>query len=175
MKFSVKVNKEKTRLFRSSVNYVGYSVTHDKITMDAKGVLEYKTPTTKTEVRSFVSFASYFRNFVPDLARMCRPLHAVQGTNAEWVWGQEQQEAFEKVKTALQNLCVLNPPSTIGTPQYLLYTDASSTGIGAHLAEVVDGKQRPLGFFSATLPASGTSWSVEDRELYGIVKGLTTC
>jgi putative transposase len=174
LEYDLKVNKDKVNLFRDKVQFLGYEVTHDTISMrkKAQDVSRFQTPKTKKDVRSFTSFASFFRAFIPGLAKYATPLYAVQGTTSVFKWGDPQQKAFEKVRDLILNLENLKPPSAKRPSRYLVYSDGSDHAIGGHLAEMIEGKMRPLGFFSQALPSAAKSWSSEEKELCAMVKTI---
>jgi hypothetical protein len=66
-----------------------------------------------------------------------------------WKWGEEQQTAFEKLKSALQTTPVLAIPDKTGT--FLLDTDASDKAIGAELIQKQNGQERVVAYGSFTL------------------------
>ena len=87
-----------------------------------------------------------------------------------YIWTSEQQEAFERIKSILSSGNVLVYPDP--TQPYILYTDASDTGIGAILVQVRDGVERPIHFLSKTLTVEQRRWSVIEKEGFGVVYSL---
>ena len=55
------------------------------------------------------------------------------------VWGDAQQEAFEKIIVLIASAPVLARPAF--DAQFVVQTDASDTGIGAVLHQVIDGQE----------------------------------
>jgi len=50
-----------------------------------EAVLEWKTPTSLTEVQSFLGFANFYRRFIKDYSRIARPLtELTRGSKKEW-------------------------------------------------------------------------------------------
>ena len=93
----LKLKPKKCFLFRKKVNYLGHVVSEDGIETDPdkiKAVLEWSTPETVKEVRSFLGLCSYYRRFVPEFATIARPLIKLTEKNEEFCWGAEQQEAW---------------------------------------------------------------------------------
>jgi hypothetical protein len=54
------------------------------------------------EVEQFLGFVNYHRTFIKDLSRIAAPLTELTRKNP-WKWGEEQQTAFEKLKSALDS------------------------------------------------------------------------
>ena len=70
----------------------------------------------------------------------------MDSSTTSWKWGEEQQEAFTKLKDAL-----VNPPilayADFSKP-FILHTDASGCGLGAVLYQEDDGKERVIAYAS---------------------------
>ena len=85
-----------------------------------------------------------------------------------FVWSTKAQAAFTKLKAALIEAPVLAYPD----PSYpfLLDTDASNVGIGAVLSQVVEGRERPVAYFSSAPSQPQRNYCVTRRELLAVVK-----
>src|SRR6266542_1348802 len=67
--------------------------------------------------------------------------------DVSYVWGQEQQQAFDRLKQIINSVPVLVHPD-FNRP-FILYTDASKEGLGAILAqEGLDKRIHPITFIS---------------------------
>ena len=53
-----------------------------------------------------------------------------------------------------------------------VYTDASEYTIGGFVCQVVDGKEKPIGFMSKTLKRAERRWTTTERECYVIYMTL---
>ena len=103
----LKLKPLKCEFFRKQINYLGHVVGHKGISTDPKkveAVTEWPTPTTVTEVRSFLGFLSYYKRFIPNFFKVAKPIYKLlqnlEGTSNQKKkfkvhWGPEQQEAFE--------------------------------------------------------------------------------
>ncbi len=76
-------------------------------------VKEWKEPTKKKEVQSFLGFCNFYRRFIRGFAGVAKPLTSLTG-KGEWVWGMEQHEAFEEVKRRMTEEPVLIVPRDDG-------------------------------------------------------------
>ena len=77
----------------------------------------------------------------------------------KWVWGDEQQKAFEKVKKLLTSECLLAHYDP--NKELLLACDASPNGVGAvlsHCSEV--GQEQPIAFASRTLAPAERNYTL---------------
>ena len=60
-------------------------------------------PTDLKQVRGFVALASYYRKHIEHFANIARPLHRLSCKEAPFIWGPEQQAAFEELKKVLSS------------------------------------------------------------------------
>ena len=141
----------------------GVSVSPSKISV----IREWPIPENATDIRSFVGTASYYRHFLRDFASIAASLHRLTEKGPSFAWASEHQSAFESLKTALSTPPVLRFPMP-DTP-YVLDTDASLTGIGAVLNQVIDGEEYVLGYASRTLKKTQRNCCVTRRELLAVV------
>ena len=75
----LKLNPQKCRLFQRSVRYLGHVVSQQGVATDPEkiaAVRNWPTPTTVREVRSFLGFVGYYRQFIPKFDKVAAPLHA---------------------------------------------------------------------------------------------------
>ena len=71
------------------------------------------------------------------------PLYHLLQQDVKWMWGNEQQSAFEEAKRHLCSPSVLahyDPEKPL-----ILSADASPYGIGAVLSHQIDGEEKPIG------------------------------
>ena len=75
-----------------------------------------------------------------------------------FMWGDEQQGAFDTLVDACCNAPVLAFADY--TKPFIVNTDPSSHGLGAVLYQVQDGKQRPIAYASRGLSVSEKNYPV---------------
>ena len=81
----LKLKPRKCRLFARQCDYLGHVISGDCVTVSPEKVAAIKdwaTPETVTDVRSFLSTASYYRRFVPGFATVVAPLHRLTDNGA---------------------------------------------------------------------------------------------
>jgi len=84
----------------SAGKFLGFLLHHRDISVDpAKAIVisTMKRPTTVRELKSFLGKVSYIRRFVPRLASVTSGLSKMLKKGAEFTWGIEQQEAFQRI------------------------------------------------------------------------------
>jgi hypothetical protein len=89
-----------------------------------------------------------------------------------WHWGNDQQKAFDELKTRMcSRLILMNPdPSKM----FYLQTDASSTGAGAVLTQEVEGskKRKPVAYFSCTFSPAEANYNIYEKEFLAVIKAI---
>ena len=166
----LKLKPRKCQLFAKQINYLGHIVSETGVAVDPvkiAAIQQWMVPESVTEVRSFLGTASYYRRFVRDFASIAAPLHRLTDHGARWCWTEDHQVAFDALKTALATTPLLNFP--VPDAPYVLDTDASLTGIGAVLSQIVDGEEKVLGYASRTLSKPERNYCVTRRELLAVV------
>lgn len=95
--------------------------------------------------------------------------HSLQCKNARWAWSEEQQE-FMKLKKKLISLPVLASPDF--SRQFLLQTDASTSGLGAVLTQMHEDGERVIAYASRTLNKAECNYSATELECLVVVWGI---
>jgi hypothetical protein len=63
-----------------------------------KAIEEWREPTTKKGVRSFLGLAGYYRQYNSKFAKIAAPLHKLTGKNTRWQWTEREQKSFFELK-----------------------------------------------------------------------------
>uniref|UniRef100_A0A665U756 Gypsy retrotransposon integrase-like protein 1 n=1 Tax=Echeneis naucrates TaxID=173247 RepID=A0A665U756_ECHNA len=155
----LKAKLSKCSFFKKEVSYLGHVISGEGVSTDPSKidvVANWPTPTTVSELRSFLGFASYYRRFVEGFAKLAAPLHravaesgrAQAGKRSERgaikCWTGECQQSFEALKTKLTTAPVL-AYADFSLP-FILEVDASHGGLGAVLSQEQAGKVRPIAY-----------------------------
>src|SRR6218665_664524 len=132
---NLKLKPSKCHLLQRKVLFLGHVVSGSGVATDpakVDAVKNWPIPTKLKEVRAFMGLCSYYRKFVPDFARIGRPLHAMTKKDTRFIWTEECNEAFLSLKTHLTEAPILALPNDIGS--FILHTDASGESIGGVLS-----------------------------------------
>lgn len=132
-----------------------------------EAIRTWKVPTCTKEVEQFLGFVNYHRNFIKGYSAIAKPLTLITGKKP-FEWGQEQQKAYDTLKSALQTTPVLTLPNS--TDKFILDTDASNNAIGAELLQVQDGQERVVAYGSFTLSAAQRRYCTTRKELLAVVR-----
>ena len=170
----LKLRKEKCKFMQSEVVYCGYVI-------NGKGIkpVAYKVTTISNapeamevgQLRAFLGMLNYYHKFLPDVATLLEPLHKLLQKGENWIWKDEQQQAFNKAKELLQlaNLLIHFDP----TKELTRASDASNYGIGAVLSHRLhNGSERPIGYVSRALNKAERNYSTLEKEALAIIFGV---
>jgi hypothetical protein len=118
-------------------------------------VLDFPQPTTQKEMLQFIRLANYFRDHVPNMTEMVKPLRDMiplgkYQRTGKLIWTTEGSAAFKLCQQAISNCQELYFLEDTATP--ILQTDASDYDIGGYLYMVTNGKVRVVRFFRYTTP-----------------------
>ena len=152
------------------VSYLGHRVTSEGLLPDPTLLMAIRgigTPKNATEVRSFLGLAGYYRRYVKNFAAIAGPLHTLTRKDAVFHWSPECQQAFDRLKTLLTTSPITAFPD-FNLP-FWLYTDASTTGLGAILAQVQEGKERIICCASRSLEQAEKAYPATNLECLVIV------
>ena len=164
-------NLDKCTFYTDRVSFLGYVVTSQGIAVDESKIHAIKSwpiPATVTQVRSFLGLAGFYRRFVQDFHTIAAPLHELTKRGVPFIWGPNQQQALDMLKSKLTQAPLLQLPNF--DKMFELECDASGLGIGGVLLQ--GGK--PIAFFSEKLSGPSLNYSTYDKEHYVLVLVLKT-
>ena len=122
-------------------------------------ILKLKPPTTlKSCRRSFIGMVNFLSMFCPELQRLLKPIYDLTRKGGQYIWGEEQQEAFEEIKRRLVKAPVLHMPNCEG--RFHLYSNTSKFAAGSVLYQIQNGKPRLIAYTSKRLPEEVRSYSI---------------
>jgi hypothetical protein len=166
---------EKCEFEKTQIEYLGLIISDGRVEMDpvkVEAVSRWPVPTNKKEVQSFLGFTNFYRRFIRDFSHHGCPLFDLTGS-ANWRWGDEQQEAFQKLKDAIISKPVLIFPDE--TRPFRVEADSSEFATGAILSQqsMEDEKWHPVAFLSKSLDTVQRNYEIYDKEMLAIIRALT--
>jgi hypothetical protein len=164
----LKAKMSKCIFFTPSVEYLGHVITASGVAMDPtkiQVIINWKTPTTVTQLRGFLGLTGYYKRFIKGYAVICKPLHAALKKNS-FKWNQEQEKAFSELKRVMTSPPVLALPN-FSVP-FVLETDASGYGLGAVLMQM----GKPIAFFSKSFGVKAITQSIYEKEAMAMLETL---
>lgn len=174
------LNESKCRFFKTEIKILGCTIREGKIEIDKErleAITKYPVPTNIREVRSFLGMANFCRDFVVNFAEATAPLYDLlrgekKSSSKKVTMNNKQEEAFVKIKNLIKKSSTRHQPDF--NEKFILTTDASNTGIGAILSQInKSGQEVMISAFSKTLDKCQMNYSVTDKELLGIIKGIS--
>jgi hypothetical protein len=159
----------KCKFWLKKVPFLGHVLSRDGISIDptkVQEVLDWKAPTTVSEVQSFLGLAGYYRHFIPDFSKIVKPITRLLQKDEKFVWTPKCEEAFHNLWTLLTSTPVLAQPN-IEKP-FDVYCDALRTGLGCvHMQEV-----QVIAYASCQLQKHEVNYPTHDLELATVVHAL---
>ena len=170
----LKLGADKCTFAAREVSYLGHRVTEEGLLPDPAllaAIREIRLPQNATEVRSFLDLAGYYRRYVKNFAAIARLLHALTRKDAVFHWSTDCQDAFDRLKRLLTISPITAFPDF--SLSFRLYTDASTTGLGAILAQVREGEERIICCAFRSLNQAEKAYPATKLECLAIVWAVT--
>ena len=164
----------KSDFFKRSIDFLGYVITEDGITMDSnkvRAIVDWPSPLKNiTDVRSFLGLAGYYRRFVQGFSKLASPLTELLKKEKMFEWTDREQKAFEVLKETITSAPILISPDP--TKKYVVTTDASGFATGAILQQDHGKGLQPISFMSHKMNAAERNYPVHEQELLAVVHAL---
>ena len=168
------INLMKSEFSKATVKYLGHIVGQGQVRpLDAKiqTIVKFPIPTSRKELARFLGMAGYYRNFCLNFSDIAAPLTNLLSKKVKFVWTDDCQMAFDKVKLLLQKSPVLKSPDY--EKPFKLIIDSSDVGTGSVLVqEASDGLDHPVSYFSKKFLKYQKNYSVVEKETLGLVLAL---
>ncbi len=161
----------KCEFFQKEVEFLGHRIGADGLRVapdKISAVRDWPTPTSVTEVRSFLGLANFYRRFVQGYSRTALPLSELTKESVTWRWEKQHQSAFDEIKAALCSAPVLVIPDQ--TKQFVLNCDACKFAIGAVLQQDHGKGLQPVAYFSAKMSDAERNYDVREKEFMAIYR-----
>ncbi|GJX20028.1 putative reverse transcriptase domain-containing protein [Tanacetum coccineum] len=144
------------------VQFLGHLIDSQGLHVDPakiEAVKNWTSPTTPTEVRQFLGLAGYYRRFIEGFSKIAKPLTKLTQKNKSYIWGEEQELAFQLLKQKLCEAPILALPE--GNDDFIVYCDASLQGLGAVLMQ----REKVIAYASRQLKPHEENYTTHDLEL----------
>ena len=95
--FDLRVKPSKCNFAKPQVKLLGYIVSKEGIATDpdkVKAIVELPVPLTVKQVRSIIGTCNYYRQVVPQFAKIAQPLTVLTRKHAKFVWGGSTTASF---------------------------------------------------------------------------------
>ncbi|GKA59453.1 putative reverse transcriptase domain-containing protein [Tanacetum coccineum] len=122
--------------------------------------------TSLTDVRQFLGLVGYYWRFIEGFSKIAKPLTELTQKNKKYIWGEDQESAFELLKQKLCEALILALPE--GNDDFVIYYDASHQGLGAVLMQ----REKVFAYVSRQLKPHAENYTTHDLELGAVVFAL---
>ncbi|GJV49982.1 putative nucleotidyltransferase, ribonuclease H [Tanacetum coccineum] len=151
------------------VQFLGHLIDSQGLHVDPakiEAVKNWTSPTTPTEVRQFLGLAGYYRRFIEGFSKIAKPLTKLTQKNKSYIWGEEQESAFQLLKQKLCEAPILALPE--GNDDFVVYCDASLQGLGVVLMQ----REKVIAYASRQLKPHEENYTTHDLELGAVIFAL---
>lgn len=135
-KAGLKMDPKKSEFATEQTKYLGFVISvGEVIKVDPakmEAIRSWQAPTSIKGVRSFIGFAYFYRDFIPNFGLIAVPLLKLTKRNTSFTWEDPQQKSFEKLK----EFFITAPILSIGddNKETVLEADCSRYVIGGYTA-----------------------------------------
>ncbi|GJW20095.1 putative reverse transcriptase domain-containing protein [Tanacetum coccineum] len=103
------------------------------------------------------------RRFIKDFSKIAKSLTELTQKNKKYIWGENQESAFQLLKQKLCEAPILALPE--GNDNFVVYYDASHQGLGAVLMQ----REKVIAYASRQLKPNEENYTTHDLELGAVV------
>ena len=164
---NIRLNRDKMKLHRPTVKFMGHELTSNGIRTDpgkVKAIDDMPQPVDKPGVHRFLGMATYLARYIPQFSEITAPLRELLKENNDFTWDDHVHgKAFRALKTHISSARVLAYYDV--TKPVTVQCDSSQSGLGAALLQ--DGK--PVEFASKALTETEQRYAQIEKELLAIV------
>jgi hypothetical protein len=110
----------KCEFWLDTVKFLGHTISDDGISVDpskVQEVMDWKTPTSVHQIRSFLGLAGYYRCFIPDFSRIAKPMTELLKKGVKFSWDQKCEDAFHILRNIIFTLII--KASSISLPRQI--------------------------------------------------------
>ncbi|XP_058840852.1 uncharacterized protein K02A2.6-like [Topomyia yanbarensis] len=161
----LKLNREKCVFAKPSLKFLGHIVSQEGLKADPDklaAIERIKRPENKVQLQRVLGMITYLGKFIENLSAITEPLRQLLIKNVEWLWGEEQEKSFQKIKNLMQSPPVLAFYDI--NADITLSVDASSKALGAVLLQ--NGK--PVAYASKSLTSAQENYPPIEKEAAAI-------
>jgi hypothetical protein len=149
--YGLKMNPLKCSFGVSADKFLGFIIHEHGIEINPEQVesmKKVKAPTCKRELQGFLVKVNYLRRFISNLSGRVKPFTPILRlkNDAGFIWGAEQQGAFEEIKEYFSTLPVLKVPQS--RVPFQLYVATENDVIGAILTKEPEGREHVITYVS---------------------------
>ena len=137
-----------------------------------EAIQKLEPQTTIKGCKSFAGMVNFVSIFCLELQKLLKPIYNLTRKGRQFIWGEEQQKVFDKIKHRLQRPPVLHLPDRHG--RFQLYSDTSKFATGSALYQIQNGQPRFIAYASKRMPEAAKNYSITELEMCGLAINIAT-
>jgi hypothetical protein len=163
----MQVNLTKSTLCAKEVEFLGFLLKETGFQPTRKrveAIMKIAPPKNVKKIREFLGAINFIKNHIPNRAGILAPITNLTKKDVPFIWGEKEQEAFDKVKAEISNaiLCIYPNPNK----RFIVYPDASQKyAMGAMLTQESHGTEHVISTFSRKFNDAQLKYTVGEQEL----------
>ena len=134
-KAKLQLQSDKCEFLRHEVKYLGHVTSENGVKPDLKKIeadSNFPRPKKSKNIKQFLGLAGYYRRFIPNFSKVVKPLTQLLKKDVAFKRMENQEDAFNALKTALTTEHILQYPDF--SQPFNLTTDASGYAVGGVLS-----------------------------------------
>ena len=175
-KNGLKISPKKCQLFKTDLQYIGNTIfiRNKRVCVrrlsGIEAIQKLEPPTTIKGCQSFVGMVKFVSIFCLELQKLLKPIYDLTRNRRQFIWGEEQQKAFDEIKHRLQRPPFLHLPNRHG--RFQLYSDTSKFATGSALYQIQNGQPRLITYASKRMPEVAMNYSITELEMCGLAMNI---
>ena len=100
----------KCYFYKPQIQYLGHIISETTLAVDPKNIRaieDWPTPTSVTDIMSFLWLAGYYQKFIENFSIIACPMSALQKKENKLLWKTKCKESFQKIKQLLTTTLIL--------------------------------------------------------------------
>jgi len=172
--YAFKLNYDKCLFLKTTIEYLGYIISPEGITLSSRhveAVQNFPRPTKVVEVQRFLGLTNYFRKFIENYAFIAKPLQNLLKKSTQFAFDDQCHKAYETLKEKLTSYPVLRLYNPAAMTE--LHTDASAIALAGILLQKQDsGKWAPVAYYSQSTNQAEMKYHSFELEMLAVVKAI---
>ena len=158
-KLGYRGSAKKAQICQPEVTYLGYVLKEGQRRLSEaqkKMILKIPPPDSPRRVREFLGSAGFCRLWIPNYAKLAKPLYEATKRTTPFSWTEQMETAFKTIKTALLSAPALGLPDV--TKPFLLYVDEKQGVAKGVLMQHLGPWKWPVAYLSKRLDPVAAGW-----------------
>ena len=178
LKAGLQLKLSKCSFLQRQISFMGFIIDESGVHPDPaklRAMAEMRAPTDKLELLAVLGSFNYYRHYIKRYAHEAADLTKLLKKDVRFVWGPDQQKAFDRLKHILcEEPITLSHPKPGG--EWRVYTDGSRQGIAAVLVQALPDPDKPgklreytISYDSRKLRPSESNYGASELEALAVV------